>query len=287
MQMTSLPNGANRLRWFGLLMVAIGAAGWWYNWHLAATQNQFSIKLCLLGPLGVFGGLLMALRPEWAGPLRSDSTRTHRISMFGVMGLMFAFSGIDFYLLKTGRPPLLSRTAFAGTVASAAANTPQVRFQGRSYQLASFNQKQNATWEFVAPQERIDDWKTLVTIVDRPDARTKEDLDRLAEGLMNTYKSHGGRILMAKTMGQSSGSPYNYMVAAFEEPGKHRVELNFVRMALGEKNAAVVIYGVRITDPNDYMSKGKQFLDQSSGVVGRELAAIALPDLSKLPRKDF
>src|ERR1700730_461706 len=51
-------------RLFGMLMIAIGVGGWWYNWHLAATEGQFYIKLSLLGPLGIFGGLLMLLRPD-------------------------------------------------------------------------------------------------------------------------------------------------------------------------------------------------------------------------------
>src|SRR5215470_9644252 len=86
MQSTLLPGGRLRVqyqsapgRFIGLLMIAIGLGGWWYNWHLAATEGQFYIKLCLLGPLGLAGGILMLVRPEWAGPLRSDSTRAHKI----------------------------------------------------------------------------------------------------------------------------------------------------------------------------------------------------------------
>jgi hypothetical protein len=160
-------------------------------------------------------------------------------------------------------------------------------FLDRKYRLGSFNQKQNATWEFITGDERIDDWKTLLTVIDRPDARTREELDRLAEGIMATYKSHGGQILAAKTMREDSGATFNYMVAAFEEPGKQRFELNFVKMALGPKNAAVVIYGVRISDPQDYRTKAKNFLDRSSSQVGRALGNVVLPDIGKLPRKAF
>ena len=57
------------------------------------------------------------------------------------------------------------------------------------------------------------------------------DSDRLAEGIMSTYKSRGAKILLARTM-QESGTPFNYVVAAFEEPDKQRYELSFVKMAL-------------------------------------------------------
>jgi hypothetical protein len=174
-----------------------------------------------------------------------------------------------------------------GVATAANSAAPEMTFLQKTYRLGSFNQKQNATWEFVTAGEKIDDWQTLLTVIDRPDARTREEMDRLAEGIMANYKSHGGRILMAKTMRQESGAPYNYMVAAFEEPAKRRFELNFVKIALGARNSEVVIYGVRISDPKNYTAKAKVFLDQNSGQIGRELSATVLPDLGKLPRKPF
>jgi len=163
---------------------------------------------------------------------------------------------------------------------------PEMTFLGRTYRLGSFNQKKNATWEFITADEKIDDWKTLVTVIDRPDARTRQELDRLAEGIMATYKSHGGQILTARTM-QESGVVFNYMVAAFEEPGKKRMELNFVKMTMGPKNAAVVIYGVRIADSRDYLAKAKDFLNRNSSEVGRALGTTTLPNIDQLPRRVF
>ena len=91
--------GSSPARLFALLMIAVGVAGWWFNWHLAETKGEFYIKACLLGPLGIFGGLLMLLRPEWAGPLRGNSSRAHKVALFAVLGLMAVASGIDFYRL--------------------------------------------------------------------------------------------------------------------------------------------------------------------------------------------
>jgi hypothetical protein len=77
------------------------------------------------------------------------------------------------------------------------------------------------------------------------------------------------------------------MVAAFEEPAKRRYEMNFVKMGLGPKNAYIIVYGARVTDPQDYVAKGKQFLSQQSSEIGKALETVILPDLGTLPRKEF
>jgi hypothetical protein len=292
---TSLP-----ARIFGCAMILVGIAGWWYNAHLAATTGQFSIKLCLLGPLGVFGGLVMLLRPDWAGPWRKDSTPAHKAALIAVISLVAITSGITFYLLKqpsraSARSSVIHWTPAMGTpvlpasrVAFPSRNaTPSIQFQGQDYKLGSFSNKKNAMWEFVSGNETVNDWTTLVTVVDRPDARTRPELDRLAEGIMSTYKSGGARILAARTMQDESGAPFNYLVAAFDEPSKNRMELNFVKCVLGERNAAIAIYGVRITDQQDYRNLAKLFLDQHSAEVGRALGQFSLPDISRLPRTEF
>jgi len=281
-------------RLFGLLMILLGVAGWWYNRHLAATEAHFYIKLCIFGPLGVFGGMLMLVRPDWAGPLRPGSTPAHKIAMFTVLGLMLAGSGFEMYHLKQ---PAARRATYTPWTPSM--GTPvglklpadgiaakDMTFLGKRYRLGSFNQRANATWEFVTAGETVDDWSTLLTLIDRPDARTREELDRLAEGLLSNYKSHGAQILMAKTM-QDSGAAFNYMVAAFEEPKQQRYELNFVKLTLGPANAEVLIYGVRISDPQDYRRKAKDYLDRNSSEIGRALGNAPLPDISRLPRKAF
>jgi hypothetical protein len=104
-----------------------------------------------------------------------------------------------------------------------------VQFLGKPYRLAAFSHKVNPLWEFTAPNESVENWSTLLTIVDRPDAKTRPDLDRLAQGIMDTYKGNGGKVLMAKTFAGADGVPYNYMVVAFEQPAQKRYELNFVK----------------------------------------------------------
>jgi hypothetical protein len=160
-------------------------------------------------------------------------------------------------------------------------------FQGRAYQLGSFSQKTNAMWEFVSAPETVSNWTTLLTVVDRPDAKTPAELDRLAQGILDTYKSRGGKVVMARTMQDASGKPFNYMVVAFDEPGRKRYELNFVKAGLGAKNAYMLIYGARVTDAKDYVGKAKAFLSARSGEIGMELERMAAPAVGALPRREF
>ena len=80
-----------------------------------------------------------------------------------------------------------------------------VTFQGRSYRLGSFNQKANAMWEFVSAPETVNNWTTLLTIVDRSDARTVADMNRLAQGVLDTDMDRGAKVLLARTMKDAAG----------------------------------------------------------------------------------
>jgi hypothetical protein len=162
-----------------------------------------------------------------------------------------------------------------------------ITFLGHAYHPAFFSEKPNAMWEFTTANETVNNWTTLLTVIDRPDARTHPDLDHLAQGVLENYQSHGGRVLLAKTMVDASGAPFNYMVVGFNEPAEHRYELDFVKTALGQKNAYVMIYGVRVKDAQDYTTKAKAYLDQHSSEIGRELEKMAAPPTSTLPRQAF
>jgi hypothetical protein len=157
---------------------------------------------------------------------------------------------------------------------------PGITFLSKPYKLGSFNKKDNAMWEYVTGAETVANWTSLITLIDRPDAKTRPDLDRLAQGITDTYRSHGAKVLMAKTMKDKAGVAYDYLVVAFDQPAEHRLELNFVKFAMGPKNAYIMIYGARVAD-------GKGFLNQHSGEIGRALETAAVPDLSTLPRKEF
>jgi hypothetical protein len=299
----------NRSRIFGALAIPAGFAAAWYNWHLAQTEGQFYIKLCIFAPLAVFGGILMMVRPDLAGRLRSDSPTSHKAALGVVIGLVAVFSGINLYALKNvgaGPAPKLSKvpalvlppdtraqflpvSANVSTPVSAPASgpVPTIEFRSQPYQLGSYNQKHNPMWEFVSNGETVDNWTTLLTVIERPDARTRQDLDGVSEGILTNYKSKGGQIVMAKTLVDKSGNPQNYLVAAFEEPARHAFELNFVNAVLGKTDVVVVIYGVRVTDPRDPLAKAKEFLSRNSGPIGMALGEMPLPDVSQFPRREF
>jgi hypothetical protein len=165
-----------------------------------------------------------------------------------------------------------------------AANTPKITFLGRTYHLASFNQKGNPMWEFTTGNETVNNWTTLLTIIDRPDATTRTELNRLSQGILDHYKSNGAKILVAKNI---TDAPFNYLAAAFDQPAEHRFELNFVKVALGPKNAYMVLYGVRVADRYDYVVKSRSFLNDHSDEIEREVERATLPPTSTLPRKEF
>ena len=73
------------------------------------------------------------------------------------------------------------------------AMTDPVMFKGRSYRLGSFNQRANAMWEFVSAPETV------------------ADMDRLAQGVLDTYKTRGAKVVMARTMKDAAGKRFNYM----------------------------------------------------------------------------
>ena len=57
------------------------------------------MKLTVLGPLGLLGGLLMIWKPEWTGPIRPDSAKAHKTALMLLCVLMMLLSGIDYYFL--------------------------------------------------------------------------------------------------------------------------------------------------------------------------------------------
>lgn len=280
-----------RARLFGLAMIALGVASWWYNWHLATTEGRFYIKLTLMGPLGVFGGLLQLVRPDWTGGLRGAVTKNHKTALFSVLALVLATSCFDMYRLSgfQSQPPTRLSGPPRSEWSPKLSPPPEsnLLLLGKIYQLGSFHQNPNPVWEFVTRGETVNQWTTILTMIDRPDAHTRSELDRVSEGVMANYKSHGGQILVSKTMQNASGEPYNYLAVAFEEPGQRRYEVDFVKAALGAKNVTVIVYGVHIGGAADYQTKAKQFLTRESEGIGRALASTNFPDLNTLPRRVF
>ena len=56
---------------------------------------------------------------------------------------------------------------------------------------------------------------------------------------------------------------------------------------MGAKNAYILIYGARITDPVDYKAKASKYVDNNSRQIGMALDAAAAPSVSRWPRTAF
>ena len=101
--LTARPNPV-RARLIGVLLIVVGIAAWWYNWHQLRTEGVISVKLTILGPAGLLGGILMIWKPEWTGPIGPNSTKAHKTALVVLIVLMAALSGIDYYFLLHYRP---------------------------------------------------------------------------------------------------------------------------------------------------------------------------------------
>lgn len=109
-----------------------------------------------------------------------------------------------------------------------------------------------------------------VTVLDRPDIRTRPALDQLAKDLLAGYKAEGGKILTAKMIGPNKNNPFQYIVVAFEQPARKGYELRFVKAAMGHRNACVTIYTVRVDDV-------KTFLQTQLESIEKEFALSQVP----------
>ena len=127
----------------------------------------------------------------------------------------------------------------AGAVENGMPATATISLLGKTYRLGSFNQKAKPTWEFVTGNETVENWTTLVTVIDRADAPTRPDLDRLGEGIMANYKSHGGQILLARTL------PGNWN----QDAQRLAVDLNRTILFVNQQQGAALNQGVWLFGP--------------------------------------
>lgn len=93
-----------KARLLGLLCLAMGIGAFWYEWHQLTTGGRVSVKLGLLGPLGLFGGLLTMAYPEALGPLRPDSPQDQKRATYATMAVMVVAWILNAYFMETYRP---------------------------------------------------------------------------------------------------------------------------------------------------------------------------------------
>jgi hypothetical protein len=75
----------------GILAITAGVAGWWCNWHTLLTQGEYYPRLSVVGPLGLFGGLLIMLHKQ--------NAPTRKTALIGCAFLTALAAAADHYLL--------------------------------------------------------------------------------------------------------------------------------------------------------------------------------------------
>lgn len=164
---------------------------------------------------------------------------------------------------------------------------PEVKMLNRIYRLAYYGKSNYEMWEFTSGAETVDNWTTLVTILNYPEATSLQRMDQLSEGLIKVYKSSGGQVLKAKSQQDAFGGVCNTIIVAFDEADAKRYELCFVKVAMGKSHAYAAIYGVRIPDLIDRHAKANAFLKENAIAIEQAMLSTRFPATESLPRQSF
>jgi len=155
-------------------------------------------------------------------------------------------------------------------------------FLNKTYTLKGIAPAPGRMWEFAPEGETLENWTTLVTLIDRPDAADLKAMDQVSQGILEHYQKNGGQIMMAKSLKGSDGQPFNFLIGAFDQKAHHRFELNYVRVFMRQPNAMIAIFAARVSDEGDYLVKAKSFLDHQSGLIGHALETTVFPNAQQL-----
>jgi len=98
------PRTALRARVTAVVFILAGAGAWWYVWHQLITEGSYSLRLSLVGPFGLFGGLMLLIRPDWGGPWRQDTPTAQKLGVGVMMAVILVSLGINEYLMSHYRP---------------------------------------------------------------------------------------------------------------------------------------------------------------------------------------
>lgn len=88
-----------KARLLGLVIIAIFAGLLYYDWHMLRQEGQYYMKLAVLAPLGIIGGIFVLLFPTKAGP---PQTGADKLVVFLVFLLGAAAGVLNLYLMDPG-----------------------------------------------------------------------------------------------------------------------------------------------------------------------------------------
>ena len=89
----------------GIVSILVGLGLLWLNWHLLVTSGYYYVALVFFAPAILFFGLLVVVRPDYAGPAPGEADARPRTAvMILFLVLMLAASGLNWYLLANYHP---------------------------------------------------------------------------------------------------------------------------------------------------------------------------------------
>ncbi|HEX8177630.1 MAG TPA: hypothetical protein VF543_21250 [Pyrinomonadaceae bacterium] len=88
-----------KMRLLGLVIIVIFAGLLYYDWQMLWQEGQYYMKLAVMAPLGIIGGLFVLLFPTKAGP---PETNSDRLIVFLVFLVGMAAGAANLYLMDPG-----------------------------------------------------------------------------------------------------------------------------------------------------------------------------------------
>lgn len=88
-----------KARILGLVLIVVGAAVVYLNWHQLQTDGKYSTKMAAFGPLVAIGGLFLVFFPSMGG---KPNTTKEKIIMLIVFVVGLAAGLVNWYLMDPG-----------------------------------------------------------------------------------------------------------------------------------------------------------------------------------------
>jgi hypothetical protein len=88
-----------KTRLLGLVLILLFAGLLYYDWYMLMEERQYYMKLAVMAPLGIIGGLFTLLFPSKAG---KPETNADRLIVFLVFIIGMAAGAVNLYLMDPG-----------------------------------------------------------------------------------------------------------------------------------------------------------------------------------------
>ncbi len=88
-----------KMRLAALVMIAVSAFLIYINWHELIENGRYYVKMAVIAPLGIVGGIFMLLFPEKGG---KPTTATDKFVAFLVFAIGMVAGIINLYMMDPG-----------------------------------------------------------------------------------------------------------------------------------------------------------------------------------------